>query len=133
MTSNPSFDLFPFPSISIFPCIPPDICHPCLLRILTAEGNSQIGGFHWLFTAVLPSDYIRHIHHAFIIIFETRHTGLIMASSNVLVKLLPSSPKFPLFVHWRSPLPFCLLTVFISIFLKFLGYARGKYLATYKI
>ena len=38
------------------------------------------------------SDYIRHIHHAFIIIFETRHTGLIMTSLNVLVKLLPSSP-----------------------------------------
>ena len=39
-----------------------------------------------------PSDYIRHIHHAFIIIFETSHTGLIIASLNVLVKLLPSSP-----------------------------------------
>ena len=39
-----------------------------------------------------PSDYTTHIHHAFIIIFETRHTGLIMAALNVLVKLLPSSP-----------------------------------------
>ena len=38
------------------------------------------------------SDYIRHIHHAFIIIFETRHIGLIMTSLNVLVKLLPPSP-----------------------------------------
>ena len=48
-----------------------------------------------LFTAVLPKRlyyYIRHIHHAFMIIFETSHTGLIMASLNVLVKLLPSSP-----------------------------------------
>ena len=48
-----------------------------------------------------PSDYIRHIHHAFIIIFETRYTGLIMASLNVLVKLLPSSP-FRLFLFWDS-------------------------------
>ena len=39
-----------------------------------------------------PSDYTTHIHRAFIIIFETRHTGLIMAALNVLVKLLPSSP-----------------------------------------
>ena len=48
-----------------------------------------------LFTAVLPKRlycYIRHIHHAFMIIFETSHTGLIMASLNVLVELLPSSP-----------------------------------------
>ena len=48
-----------------------------------------------LFTAVLPKRlyyYVRHIHHAFMIIFETSHTGLIMASLNVLVKLLPSSP-----------------------------------------
>ena len=66
-----------------------------------------------------PSDYIycyiRHIHHAFMIIFETSHTGLIMASLNVLVKLLPSSrtlSPFPLFLHWRSPLPFCLLFLF---------------------
>ena len=35
---------------------------------------------------------MRHIHHAFIIIFETRHTGLIMASLNVPVILLPSLP-----------------------------------------
>ena len=41
-----------------------------------------------------------------------RHTGLIMASLNVLIKLVPSSP-FPLFLHWRSPLlPFCLLFLF---------------------
>ena len=46
-----------------------------------------------------PSDYIRHIHHPFIIIFETRHTGHIMASLNVLVKLLPSSPYG---VHLRT-------------------------------
>ena len=45
------------------------------------------------FCIVLPKRlYKTCIHHAFIIIFKTRHTGLIMASLNVLVKLLPSSP-----------------------------------------
>ena len=68
----------------------------------------------------------KRLHHAFIIIFERRHTVLIMASLNVFVKLLPSSPFRLLFLHWRSPLPFCLLFLFPS--LKFLGYARGKYL-----
>ena len=34
-----------------------------------------------------------------------------MASLNVLIKLLPSSP-FPLFLHRRSPVPFCLLFLF---------------------
>ena len=63
-----------------------------------------------------------------IIIFETRHTGLIMASLNVLVKLPPSSPfrlsPVSLLAFAASFLP----PVFISIFLNFLGYARGKYL-----
>ena len=73
-----------------------------------------------------PGDYIRHIHHAFIIIFETRHTGLIMASLNVLVKFLPSSP-FRL-----SPCFFIGIHRFLSAscfslhLLNFLGYARGK-------
>ena len=63
-----------------------------------------------------PSDCIRHIHHASIIIFETRHTGLIMASLNMLVKLLPSSPfrLFPCFfigVHH-----FLSVSCFFSIF-----------------
>ena len=69
-----------------------------------------------------PGDYIRHtpcIH---------RHTGLSMASLNVLVKLLPSSPfafsLFSLLTFAASFLP----PVFISIFLNFLGYALGKYL-----
>ena len=38
-----------------------------------------------------------------------------MASFNVLVKLLPSSrtlSPLPLFLHWRSSLPFCLLFLF---------------------
>ena len=41
----------------------------------------------------------KRLHHAFLIIFETRHTVLIMASLNVFVKLLPSSPfrLFPCF------------------------------------
>ena len=70
-----------------------------------------------LFTAVLPKRLyiLLHIHHAFMIIFETSHTGLIMASLNVLGKLLPSSrtlSPFPLFLHWRSPLPFCVLFLF---------------------
>ena len=74
-----------------------------------------------------PSDYIRHIHHAFIIIFETRHTGLIMASLNALFKLLPSSP-FRL-----SPCLFIGVHRFLSAscfyfhLLSFLGYARSKY------
>ena len=73
-----------------------------------------------------PSDYIRHIQHDFIIIFETRHTGLIMASLNALVKLLPSSP-FPLVSSLAFAASF-LPPLYISIFLNFLGYARGKYL-----
>ena len=73
-----------------------------------------------------PSDFIRHIHHAFIIIFETSHTGLIMASLNELVKLLSSSTfRLSSLAFAASFLP----AVFISIFLNFLGYARGKYLA----
>ena len=76
-----------------------------------------------------PSDYIRHIHHPFIIIFETRHTGHIMASLNVLVKLLPSSPFrlspcFFIGVH-----RFLSASCFYFHLLDFLGYARGKYLA----
>ena len=52
-----------------------------------------------------------------------------MASLNVLVKLLPSSPFrlshcFFIGVRRASFLP----PVFNSIFLNFLGYARGKYL-----
>ena len=75
-----------------------------------------------------PSDYIRHIHHAFIIIFETRHTGLIMALLNVLVKLLPSlpfrlSPCFFIGVH-----RFLSTSCFYFHLLNFLGYARGTYL-----
>ena len=76
-----------------------------------------------------PSDYIRHIHHPFIIIFETRHTGHIMASLNVLVKLLPSSPFrlspcFFIGVH-----RFLSASCFYFHLLDFLVYARGKYLA----
>ena len=76
-----------------------------------------------------PSDSIRHIHHAFIIIFETSHTGLIMASlKGVLVKLLPSSPfhLYPCFfigVH-----RYLSASCFYFHLLNFLGYARGKYL-----
>ena len=59
---------------------------------------------------------MRHIHHAFIIIFETRHTGLIMASLNVLVKLLPSPPfRLSLVSSLVSTASF-LRPVFISIF-----------------
>ena len=72
--------------------------------------------------------YIRHIHHAFTIIFETRHTGLIMASLNVLVKLLPSlpfrlSPCFFIGVH-----RFLSTSCFYFHLLNFLGYTRGTYL-----
>ena len=65
--------------------------------------------------------YIRHIHRAFIIIFETRHTGLITASLNVFVELLPSSPfrLSPCFFIGFSPLPFYLLFLFPSS--QFLG------------
>lgn len=57
-----------------------------------------------------PSDYVRHIHHAFIFIFETRYTGLIKASLNVLIKLLPPSP-YPL-----SPCFFIGVYRFLSAF-----------------
>ena len=71
---------------------------------------------------------MRHIHDTFIIIFETRHTGLIMASLKVLVKLLPSSPfrLSPCFFigFTASFLP----PVFYFRLLNLLGYARGKYL-----
>ena len=75
-----------------------------------------------------PSDCIRHINHAFIIIFDTRHTVLIMASLNVLVKLLPSSPfrlspYFFIGVHRFLSAP-----CFYFHLLQFLGYARDKYL-----
>ena len=74
-----------------------------------------------------PNDYIRHVHHAFIIIFETRYTGLIKRARLSPYSLLTLSP-FPLF---PAPLAFTasfLPPVFISIFLNFFGYARGKYL-----
>ena len=83
---------------------------------------------HKYFQRSCPSDYTTHIHHAFIIIFETRHTGLIMAALNVLVKLLPSSPFL------LSPCFFIGVHHFLSAscsyfhLLNFLGDARGKYL-----
>ena len=49
-----------------------------------------------------------------------------MASLNVLVKFLTSSP-FRLSL-WRSSLPFCLLSLFPSSSISSLGYARGNYL-----
>ena len=71
---------------------------------------------------------LRHIHHAFINIFETRHIGLIMASLNVLVKILPFSsfrlsPCFFIGIH-----RFLSASCFYFHLLNFLGYARGKYL-----
>ena len=75
-----------------------------------------------------PSDCIRHIHHAFIIIFETRHTGLIMASLNVLVKLLPSSPFRLSSCFFIGVHRFLSDSCFYFHLLNFLGYARGKYL-----
>ena len=74
-----------------------------------------------------PGDYI-HIHHAFIIIFETRPRGLIMASLNVLVKLLPSLPfhLFPCF--FIGVLRFLSTSCFYFHLLNFLGYARGTYI-----
>ena len=65
-----------------------------------------------------PSDYIRDIHPTFIIIFRYKthrsHHGLIKRASQT-PSLLTLSP-FPLFLHdhWRSPLPFCLLFLFLS-------------------
>ena len=68
-----------------------------------------------------PSDYIRHVYHAFIIIFETRHTGLIMTSLNVLVKLLPSSP-FRLFLcFFIGARRFLSASCFYFHLLQFLG------------
>ena len=98
-------------------------------RILLSD-NIQSGGscsVNYLKRS-FPSDYIRHMHHAFIIIFETRHTGLIMALLNVLVKLLPSlpfrlSPCFFIGVH-----RFLSTSCFYFHLLNFLGYARGTYL-----
>ena len=69
---------------------------------------------------------MRHIHDTFIIIFETRHTGLIMASLKVLVKLLPSSPfRFsPCFFIVVHRLLFA--SCFYFHLLNFLSRARGK-------
>ena len=75
-----------------------------------------------------PSDYIRHIHHAFIIIFETRHTGFIMASLNVLVKVLPSSPFLLSPCFFIGVHHFLSASCFYFHLLNFLGDARGKYL-----
>ena len=85
--------------------------------------------FLWTGQRFCLSDYIRHIHHVFIIIFETRHTGLIMASLNELVKLLPSlpfrlSPCFFICVH-RFLSASCF---YFHLLNQFLGYALGKYL-----
>ena len=75
-----------------------------------------------------PSDYKRHMHHAFIIIFETRHTGLIIASLNVLVKLRPSSPFRLSPCFFIGVYRFLSASCFYFHLLNFLGYARGKYL-----
>ena len=98
-------------------------------RILLSDNIQSGGSFSVNYLKrSCPSDYIRHIHHAFIIIFETRHTGLIMALLNVLVKLLPSlpfrlSPCFFIGVH-----RFLSTSCFYFHLLNFLGYARGTYL-----
>ena len=97
-------------------------------RVRTICGWATNAGLKNYLQRSCPSEYIRQIHHAFIIIFETSHTGLIMASLNALVKLPPPSP-FRLspcfFIDVRR---FLSDSCFISIFLNFLGYARGKYL-----
>ena len=74
-----------------------------------------------LFTAVLPKRLYKtptsYIHYHLQDKTHRSHHGLIKRARQT-PSLLTLSP-FPLFLHWRSPL---------SIFLNFLGYARGKYL-----
>ena len=53
-----------------------------------------------------PSDYIRHIHHAFIIIFETRNTGCCYGHALRLARSPPHGTSFGWFVFLSShPIP----------------------------
>ena len=77
-------------------------------RVRTICGWAANAGLKNYLQRSCPSEYIRHIHHAFIIIFETRHTSLyhgFIKRARQTPSLLTLSP-FPLFLHWRSPLHF---------------------------
>ena len=77
-----------------------------------------------LFTAVLPKRlYKTHtpgIHYHLRDKTHTSYHGLIKRARQT--PSLHALSPFPMFLHWRSPLPFCLS------FFPFLGYARGSYL-----
>ena len=70
-----------------------------------------------LFTAVLPKRLYKTrapcIHYHLRDKIHRSHHGLIKRARSSPYSLLTLSP-FPLFLHWRSPLPFCLLFLFPS-------------------
>ena len=70
-----------------------------------------------LFTAVLPKRLCKThtpcIHFYLRDKIHRSHQGLIKRSRLSAYSLLTLSP-FPLFLHWRLPLPFCLLFIFPS-------------------
>ena len=84
-----------------------------------------------LFTAVLPKRLYKtptpYIHYHLQDKTHRSHHGLIKRARQT-PSLLTLSP-FPLFLHWRSPLPFCLLFLIPSSSVSWaMLYARGKYL-----
>ena len=84
-----------------------------------------------LFTVVLPKRLCKiHtpcIHYHLRDKIHRSHHGLIKRARLSPYPLLTLSP-FPLFLPWRSPLPFCLLFLFPSSSISWAMHARGKYL-----
>ena len=84
-----------------------------------------------LFTVVLPKRLCKiHtpcIHYHLRDKIHRSHHGLIKRARLSPYSLLTLSP-FPLFLPWRSPLPFCLLFLFPSSSISWAMHARGKYL-----
>ena len=85
-------------------------------RVRTICGWAANAGLKNYLQRSCPSEYIRHIHHAIIIIFETSHRGLIMASfkrARQTPSLLTLSP-FPLFSSLAFSASFLLPDLFPS-------------------
>ena len=71
----------------------------CLISL-----NFSYPGLVYYLQQSCPSDYIKHIHHAFIIIFETRNTGCCYGHAPRLAHSPPHATSFGWFVFLSSHL-----------------------------
>ena len=71
----------------------------CLISL-----NFSYPGLVYYLQQSCPSDYIKHVHHAFIIIFETRNTGCCYGHAPRLAHSPPHGTSFGWFVFLSSHL-----------------------------